>query len=63
MVQDTTMLKVDRKSDNLLEFLAKEENRTKIDEFRFLLKDRLKTLGLKQKGKSNHGQCVKPRRI
>jgi|GEM_PF-2199726 len=54
MVQDTTMLKVDRKSDNLLEFLAKEENRTKIDEFRFLLKDRLKTLGLKQKGKSNH---------
>ena len=46
MVQRTTMLKIDIPTDNHLEILAKHENRTKIGELRFLVKDRAKDLGL-----------------
>jgi hypothetical protein len=40
------MLKVDVKSDSLLEILAEKDSRTKIGEFRFLLRERAKQLGL-----------------
>lgn len=46
MVQSTVQLKVDVKSDNLLEILAEKDQRTKIGEFRFLLKERAKQLGI-----------------
>jgi hypothetical protein len=47
--QETTMLKVDKPTDGHLEILAKHENRTKIGELRFLVKERAKELGVKIK--------------
>jgi hypothetical protein len=49
MVQHTTQLKVDVPTDRLLEILAEKDNRTKIGELRFCLKERAKTLGVKTK--------------
>lgn len=43
------MLKIDLPTDINLELLAKQENRTKIGELRYLVKERAKELGLKIK--------------
>ncbi len=49
MVQNTTQLKLDIPTDRLLEILAEKDNRTKIGELRFCLKERAKTLGVRAK--------------
>lgn len=46
MIQETTMLKMDKPTSRHLEILAEYENRTKIDELRFLVKERANTLGV-----------------
>lgn len=47
--QETTMLKIDRPTNTTLTLLAKHESRSKIDELRFLVKERAKELGVKVK--------------
>jgi hypothetical protein len=49
MIKETTMMKVDKQFNNYLQQLADYESRSKIDELRFLVKERAKTLGVKFK--------------
>jgi len=44
-----TMLQLDKETSRKLGVLADAESRTKIDELRFLVKERAKTLGVKFK--------------
>jgi hypothetical protein len=45
--EERRQLKLDRTTDHNLELLAEHEGRTKVGEFRFLLKERAKQLGVK----------------
>lgn len=49
MVKETTLIKLDRDTDSRLEALAEHESRSKVDEVRFLIKERAKALGVKLK--------------
>jgi hypothetical protein len=49
MANNRTSLKIDKIDSENLAALANHESRTKVDEFRFLIKERAKELGLKLK--------------
>jgi len=47
MAETRYQLKLDRTTSQYLEVLAEHEGRTKVGEFRFLVKERAKQLGVK----------------
>ena len=49
MIKETTLIKIDRETDSRLETLAKHESRSKVDEIRFLIRERAKKLEVKFK--------------